>query len=83
MRMKEDAMGNGQLKAGYNIQHGIDSEYTVWLSVGPQPSDTTTLIPFLKEMEKNLPFKYTKIVADAGYESEENYSYLEECCPSN
>ena len=21
MRMKEDAMGNGQLKAGYNLQH--------------------------------------------------------------
>ena len=26
MRMKEDAMGNGQLKAGYNLQHGVDSE---------------------------------------------------------
>lgn len=27
MRMKEDAMLNGQLKPAYNIQHGIDSEY--------------------------------------------------------
>ena len=34
MRMKEDAMGNGQLKAGYNIQHGVDSEYITWLAVG-------------------------------------------------
>lgn len=25
MRMKEDAMKNGQLKAGYNIQNGVDS----------------------------------------------------------
>lgn len=27
MRMKEDAMGNGQLKAGYNVQHGVDAGY--------------------------------------------------------
>lgn len=77
MRMKEDAMGNGQLKAGYNIQHGVDSEYVTWLTVGPQPTDTTTLIPFLKKMDLYLTFKYKKIVADAGYESEENYVYLE------
>lgn len=51
IRMKEDAMGNSQLKAGYNIQHGVDSEYIVWLTVSDQPTDTTTLIPFLKSME--------------------------------
>ena len=77
MRMKEDAMGNGQLKAGYNLQHGVDSEYIVWLTVGPQPTDTTTLIPFLKEMEENLGISYKKVTADAGYESEENYGYLD------
>lgn len=77
MRMKEDAMRNGQLKAGYNVQHGVDSEYIVWLTVGPQPTDTTTLIPFLKSMESHLKFRYERIVADAGYESEENYVYLE------
>ena len=26
MRMKEDAMGNGQLKPAYNLQHGVDAE---------------------------------------------------------
>ena len=26
MRMKEDAMGNGQLKPAYNLQHGVDSD---------------------------------------------------------
>ncbi len=36
MRMKEDAMKNGQLKPAYNVQHGIDSEYIVWLTVGDQ-----------------------------------------------
>jgi len=78
MRMKEDAMGNGQLKAGYNLQHGVDSEYVVWLTVGDQPTDTTTLIPFLQSMRENLKFKYRKIVSDAGYESEENYVYIQE-----
>ena len=77
MRMKEDAMKNGQLKPGYNLQHGVDSEYIVWLSVGPQPTDTTTLIPFLKEMERHLTYKYKNVIADAGYESEENYIYIE------
>lgn len=78
MRMKEDAMKNGQLKPGYNVQHGVDSEYIVWLTVGDQPTDTTTLIPFIRSMENFLHFKYFKIVADAGYESEENYVYVKE-----
>lgn len=77
IRMKEDAMGNGQLKPAYNLQHGVDSEYITWLTIGPQPTDTTTLIPFLKDAEKHLKFKYKNITADAGYESEENYLFLE------
>lgn len=77
MRMKEDAMRNGQLKAGYNVQHGVDSEYIVWLTVSSHPTDTPTLIPFIKNMEEHLNFKYEKFVMDAGYESEENYVYLE------
>ena len=77
MRMKEDAMGNGQLKPAFNLQHGVDSEYITWLTIGPQPTDTTTLIPFLKEAEQHLKFKYKNITADSGYESEENYLFLE------
>ena len=77
MRMKEDAMMNGQLKPAYNLQHGVDSEYVTWLDISPRPKDTRTLIPFLKDMGAYLPFKYQEIVADAGYESEENYLFLE------
>lgn len=58
MRMKEDAMGNGQLKPAYNLQHGVDSEYITWLTIGPQPTDTTTLIPFLNDAQEHLKFKY-------------------------
>lgn len=77
MRMKEDAMMNGQLKPAYNLQHGVDSEYITWIDISARPTDTGTLIPFLKDMEKHLSFRYQEIVADAGYESEENYLFLE------
>ena len=77
MRMKEDAMRNGQLKPAYNVQHGVDSEYITWVDVSAHPTDTLTLVPFLKGMEGYLPFKYREIVADAGYESEENYVFIE------
>ena len=76
MRMKEDAMKNGQLKPAYNLQHGVDSEYVTWLVISPRPTDTRTLIPFLRDMEPYLVFKYQDIVADAGYESEENYLFI-------
>ena len=78
MRMKEDAMLNGQLKPAYNLQHGVDSQYITWLDLSAHPTDVLTLVPFLKDMESHLPFKYREIVADAGYESEEAYVFLEQ-----
>ena len=33
-------------------------------------------IPFLDKLEKDLPNKFENVIADAGYESEENYMYL-------
>ena len=77
MRMKEDAMLNGQLKPAYNLQLGVDSGYISWLTLSPRPTDTMTLIPFLKGLEASLGHRYPVVVADAGYESEENYSFLE------
>lgn len=78
MRLKEDAMRNGQLKPAYNLQHGADSQYITWVNISAKTTDVSTLIPFLKEMEQHLPFKYKEIVADAGYESEEAYVFLEQ-----
>lgn len=77
MRMKEDHMLNGQLKPGYNVQIGVESEYIVGVGLFPNPTDTTTLIPFLERIRKNTGKKYENIIADAGYASEENYTYLE------
>ena len=78
MRMKEDHMNNGQLKPAYNVQIGVESEYIVGVGLFPNPTDTTTLIPFLKRLAQNIGRKYENIIADAGYASEENYTYLEE-----
>jgi len=75
--MKEDAMKNGQLKPADNIQFGVDSEYVVWITAGQQPTDTTTLIPFLESLKESIGHVYSNIVTDSGYESEENYLYLE------
>ena len=78
MRLKEDAMLNGQLKPAYNLQHAVDAQYITWLDVCARPTDVSTLVPFLKDMEARLGFKYKEVVADAGYESEEAYVFLEE-----
>ena len=40
MRMKEDAMLNGQLKPGYNIQVGTENRYIVGFTIHPNPTDT-------------------------------------------
>ncbi|MDD2503505.1 MAG: IS1182 family transposase [Clostridia bacterium] len=78
MHMKDDHMMNGQLKPAYNLQHAINSGYIVSVGIFPNPTDTLTLKPFVKQMEKELGFKFRRLVADAGYESEENLKFLEE-----
>ena len=76
MHMKEDHMQNGQLKPGYNIQIGVEGEYIVGVDVSSERSDQLTLKPYLDKLEKDLPKKFENVIADAGYESEENYMYL-------
>ena len=77
MRMKEDHMGNGQLKPGYNVQIAVNSEYITGLEVFSDRSDVKTLKPFVKRLEQFHQARYEEVVADAGYESLENYLYLE------
>jgi len=78
MHMKEDHMRNSQLKPGYNIQAAASGGYCVGVDVFPERSDQLTLIPFLIHLEDTLGFRFSDIVADAGYESEEIYKFLEE-----
>lgn len=78
MHMKDDHMRNAQLKPGYNVQIGVDSEYIVAADIFQDRNDVWTLVPFLKTMEEKLGFGYPSVTADSGYESEEGYSYLRE-----
>ena len=76
MRMKEDAMKNGQLKPGYNIQIATENQFITNYAVYARPTDTLTLIPFLESFEKRYGRQSRVIVADSGYGSEQNYEYL-------
>ena len=78
MRMKEDHMKNGQLKPAYNIQLASASDFIIGENISHHPSDMYTLKPFLKDLLEKYPNKLNRIVADAGYESEENYVFLAE-----
>ena len=78
MRMKEDHMRNGQLKPVYNVQIAVNSEYITGVEVFSDRTDYGTMEPFLQEMKKKHGKKYKKVTADAGYESLDNYLYLEE-----
>ena len=73
MRMKDDYIMNGQLKAGYNLQVATEGHYALAYDVFPNPTDTRTLIPFLSNIEDNYFKLPPYIVADAGYGSEQNY----------
>jgi transposase len=78
MHMKEDHMRNSQLKPGYNVQIGVEGEYIVGMDISEERSDQLTLIPFLEKMKNNVGKKHKHVIADAGYESEENYAHLQE-----
>lgn len=79
MRMKDDHMQNGQLKAGYNIQMGTEEQYVVGFSVHQRPGDPGCLIPHLEETKAQRGGQQPRnAVADSAYGSEENYAYLEQ-----
>lgn len=77
MHMKDDHMRNAQLKPGYNVQLGVEAEYITGVDISSERSDVLTMIPLLNRMEKHTGNIYADVTADAGYESEENYTYFE------
>ena len=77
MRMKEDHMRNGQLKPGYNVQIAVNSEYITGIEAFSDRADARTLKPFLRRLERFHQTRYEEVVTDAGYESLDNYLYLE------
>lgn len=77
MRMKEDHMKNGQLKPAYNPQISTENQFITHYSIHRTPGDTTTLKHHLESFEQLHHKQSKKVVADAGYGSEENYEFLE------
>ncbi len=77
MHMKDDHMRNAQLKPGYNVQLAVEGEYITGVDVSSERSDQLAMIPLLERMESKLGAKYTDVTLDAGYESEENYTWFE------
>lgn len=77
MRLKEDHMKNGQLKPAYNLQISSHNQFITNYSIHQNTTDTSTLVEHI-EQYKEIYGDYPEVVtADAGYGSEENYTYLE------
>ena len=76
MRMKEDAMLNGQLKPGYNVQISTENQFITNFGIYQRPTDTLTMISYLESFRTRYGMQSEEIVADSGYGSEENYGYM-------
>lgn len=75
-RMKEDSLNSGQLKPAYNVQIATENQFILGYGIYQKADDTRVFIPFLKKVKSQIKTLPRNIVADAGYGSEENYSYI-------
>lgn len=78
MRMKDDHMGNGQLKPAHNLQIGTENQFITHYDFFYNPGDTLTLKSFLQSNKQSFGVFPKQAVADAGYGSEENYEFMED-----
>ena len=78
MRMKDDAMNNGQTKPRYNLQISAENQFITDFALFPNPTDTLTLIPFFNSFLDRYGHLPSVAVADSGYGSEENYRFMDE-----
>ena len=76
MRMKEDAMRNGQTKPGYNVQIATENRFITNYGIYCWPTDRGTMIPLLKSFRERYGRQSEEIVADSGYGNEQNYAYM-------
>ena len=78
MRMKEDHMKNGQLKPAYNVQIASENQFVTNLGIYQRAGDTATLPSMLKDFASRYHKQSQKVIADAGYGSEQNYEFMED-----
>ena len=72
MRMKDDHMKNGQLKAAYNVQIAVENYFIIHTYVSNDRTDYNTLIPVLEKHQDAFGEILEEVTADSGYCSEKN-----------
>ena len=80
MRMKDDHMMNGQLKAAYNVQIAVENYFIIHGYVSNDRTDYNTLIPVVRKHIKAFGEVLKEVTADSGYCSEKNLLFLKENC---
>lgn len=78
MRMKDDHMRNGQLKAAYNVQIAVENYFIIHGYVSNDRTDYNTLIPIVQKHIKAFDEGLKELTADSGYCSEKNLLFLKE-----
>ena len=78
MRMKDDHMMNGQLKAAYNVQIAVENYFIVHTYVSNDRTDYNTLIPVVQKHIHTFGEVLREVTADSGYCSEKNLLFLKE-----
>ena len=78
MRMKDDHMMNGQLKAAYNVQIAVENYFIIHGYVSNDRTDYNTLIPVIHKHIKAFGEVLKETTADSRYCSEKNLLFLKE-----
>lgn len=73
MRMKECS---DDLRPGYNGIIGTENQFITGVSVHNNPNDGTCLKAHMEKVQRLHPKKIERVIADAGFGTEENYEYL-------
>jgi hypothetical protein len=76
MKLKEDSLHNKETKPAYNLQISTENQFITNFNFYPNPNDSVTMIPFLEQHQSRYKQMPKKIIADAGYGSEENYDFM-------
>ena len=66
MRMKEDAMNNGQTKPGYNVQIATENQFITNYGLYHQANDQGTMIPFLKSFSERYGTQSATVCGEFG-----------------
>lgn len=72
MRMKDDHMKNGQLKAAYNVQIGTENQFILGYSIHQRPGDPGCFIPHMEKFKNQMGILPENVIGDSAYGSEEN-----------